>query len=229
MKKPDEKQQLRAFSERLNALLDERGFPSKRHGRQTQLAKDLKCDQKAVRRWLEGLGYPRAGNINKLCEFLRCSESLLMYGQPLNSDKSAISSHQFTVEDENLTPDTTYSTYVIGAPIVDLADVAAIVCKLSKSDFVKMQEFRSKIEGSAMVQDTAPTFPHGSIICWHAAETADTGQFVIAQNEEGAVIFRQLDHDGTRAVLRPLNNQYPVYTSEFKIIAIVTGKYEPLN
>jgi SOS-response transcriptional repressor LexA len=61
------------FSKALNNALDEIQYPAKGLGRQTQLAKDLSkiaeksITQKAVRKWLEGEGFPRDENIANLC------------------------------------------------------------------------------------------------------------------------------------------------------------------
>ncbi|WP_414446838.1 helix-turn-helix domain-containing protein [Burkholderia sp. 22PA0099] len=51
----DERQ---AFSDRLNLVLDDAGYPPKGSGRQNQLAKDWGLSQKGVRKWLEGEGVP---------------------------------------------------------------------------------------------------------------------------------------------------------------------------
>ncbi|MDH4230273.1 MAG: S24 family peptidase [Nitrospirota bacterium] len=47
-----------AFSDRLNQLLDEAGWPPKGRGRQIKLAKVFGVSQKGARKWLEGEGFP---------------------------------------------------------------------------------------------------------------------------------------------------------------------------
>ncbi|WP_186057736.1 hypothetical protein [Burkholderia gladioli] len=51
----DERQ---AFSDRLNLVLDEEGYPPKGSGRHNRLAKDWGLTAKGVRKWVEGEGVP---------------------------------------------------------------------------------------------------------------------------------------------------------------------------
>ncbi|MCM2543882.1 helix-turn-helix domain-containing protein [Burkholderia glumae] len=61
----DERQ---AFSDRLNLVLDEEGYPPKGSGRQNRLAKDWGLTQKGVRKWLEGEGVPETTRLIEIAK-----------------------------------------------------------------------------------------------------------------------------------------------------------------
>ncbi|KVH55260.1 hypothetical protein [Burkholderia cepacia] len=57
-----------AFSDRLNLVLDEEGFPPKGNGRQIRLAKDWALTAKGVRKWLEGEGVPELTRLMEMAK-----------------------------------------------------------------------------------------------------------------------------------------------------------------
>ncbi|MGS1071690.1 helix-turn-helix domain-containing protein [Burkholderia glumae] len=61
----DERQ---AFSDRLNLVLDEEGYPPKGSGRQNRLAKEWDLSQKGVRKWLEGEGVPETTRLVEMAK-----------------------------------------------------------------------------------------------------------------------------------------------------------------
>lgn len=73
--------QLTAFSDRLNELLDARGFAPKHQGRQVQLAKAVGLSQKAVRKWLEAEGMPELTRLIELAVRFNCHLEWLATGR----------------------------------------------------------------------------------------------------------------------------------------------------
>ena len=69
----------REFSQRLNKALDEHGIPTKGHGRQQQTAKLFGVSQKGARRWLEGIGLPRARMWNQVAQTLHVRMEWLFF------------------------------------------------------------------------------------------------------------------------------------------------------
>ena len=75
------------FSQRLNRVLDDAGFPPKGKGRQTELARLVsqltgeKISQKGVRRWLEVETHPRPSKARALCKEFGVSYDWLMTGR----------------------------------------------------------------------------------------------------------------------------------------------------
>ncbi|RXJ70669.1 hypothetical protein CS022_22655 [Veronia nyctiphanis] len=76
----DIKEERIAFSTRLNAILDTRGFAPKQRGRQTKLAEKFNLTQKGVRRWLEGESIPRIDSLRTLSEEFDVNIEWLHYG-----------------------------------------------------------------------------------------------------------------------------------------------------
>ena len=75
-----------AFSSRLNAVLDWKGFAEKNQGRQTKLAAMFKTSQKGARKWLEGEAIPRLENIRSIAQEFGVHIEWLHYGNgPISS------------------------------------------------------------------------------------------------------------------------------------------------
>jgi len=74
----DERQ---AFSDRLNQVLDDQGYPPKGSGRQNRLAKDWGLSQKGVRKWLEGEGVPETTRLIEMAKRYQVSFEWLATGR----------------------------------------------------------------------------------------------------------------------------------------------------
>lgn len=75
-----------AFSRRLNAVLDWKGFAEKNQGRQTKLAALFKTSQKGARKWLEGEAIPRLENIRAIAQKFDVHIEWIHYGNgPISS------------------------------------------------------------------------------------------------------------------------------------------------
>lgn len=76
-----------AFSQRLNNLLDDVGFPAKGAGRQIELAKRYDVTQKGARKWLEGESIPTMIRLSKIAADFGCDIQWLLSG--VQSESSA--------------------------------------------------------------------------------------------------------------------------------------------
>lgn len=86
-RRPSAEQELLLFSERLNELLDSRGFPAKGKGRQVELGKRYELTQKAVRKWVEGEGLPETVRLIQIARDFHCNfEWLAMGTGPRDAD-----------------------------------------------------------------------------------------------------------------------------------------------
>jgi hypothetical protein len=79
--KPGVKDVKKAFSVRLNQLLDDHKAPEKYAGRQVFLAEELKVSQESARKWLEGESIPRKAKILQMAQKWSCRASWLEYGE----------------------------------------------------------------------------------------------------------------------------------------------------
>ena len=80
------------FSERLNELLDARGFEQKGMGRQVALAKKYDLSQASTRKWLEGMGFPKTSQMAKIARDFLCNFEWLALGAGLrDADATAFS------------------------------------------------------------------------------------------------------------------------------------------
>ena len=87
-------EEIQAFSDRLNFLLDSRGFTPKGKGRQVELAKTFDLTQKAVRKWVEGEGLPETVRQIQIAREFRCNFEWLALGTgPMDADP-ATQGHQ---------------------------------------------------------------------------------------------------------------------------------------
>lgn len=81
----------KAFSERLNQLLDDNKAPEKYAGRQVFLAEQLKVSQESARKWLEGESIPRKAKIQQMAQKWSCRASWLEYGElPSKNDAQTV-------------------------------------------------------------------------------------------------------------------------------------------
>ena len=91
-KRSTPEEEIRAFSDRLNQLLDARGFAAKGKGRQVELAKRYDLTQKGVRKWVEGEGLPETARMMQIARDLQCNFQWLAQGTgPRDVDPSAYS------------------------------------------------------------------------------------------------------------------------------------------
>ncbi|WP_186061020.1 helix-turn-helix domain-containing protein [Burkholderia gladioli] len=77
--------ELQAFADRLNLVLDEEGYPPKGSGRQNKLAKDWGLSQKGVRKWLEGEGVPETTRLIEMAKRYGVSFEWLATGRDHSS------------------------------------------------------------------------------------------------------------------------------------------------
>jgi len=226
----DKQSRLKEFAKRLNDRLDAIGYPAKKFGRQTKLAQDLKADQKAVRRWLEGLGYPSDDNLRTLAEFVGVNPSTLKYGGAKNELLETA-----TINDSGIVLISSQTEAEKSVPLLDISEIGRSVRDTNKlkqwpaAPVEKLDSGISKVEGTSMSSGTQTGYPHGTYIYWTKAGSASVGDHVIAELKNGDTVFRELDLDGSKRMLRPLNTQYPIITDPFKIIAIVTGRYQSVS
>ena len=222
------------FANRVNHALDRMGFPSKYGGRQTLLGKQLAADQRGVGRWLEGKGYPSSENMRKLAEFVGEDKSYLRYGEGQSKHEKrqlSVTHRQGNVTFDGASPDASAIGFV---PLVKLTDIEQILNTETKGRIPSppvggvVTDGSSQVEGSSMTRPESPSYPNGSYIYWRRALDASIGDHVIAKLGDGSIVFRELDSDGSSRVLKPLNGQYPMITCAFSIIAVITGKYEPV-
>jgi hypothetical protein len=73
--------QLLAFSDRLNELLDARGFAKKGKGRQIKLAEKYELNQKGVRKWVEAEGLPEVTRMIQIALDFGCHFEWLATGR----------------------------------------------------------------------------------------------------------------------------------------------------
>lgn len=71
----------RAFSERLNLVLDEEGLPPKGNGRHNKLAKDWNLSANGVRKWLEADGIPETSRLIAIAKRYRVNFEWLATGR----------------------------------------------------------------------------------------------------------------------------------------------------
>ena len=89
-KRPTEDEEVQAFSDRLNELLDARNFPAKGKGRQVELGKRYSLTQKAVRKWVEGEGLPETVRLIQIARDFGCNFEWLATGVgPRDADASS--------------------------------------------------------------------------------------------------------------------------------------------
>lgn len=75
------------FAKRLNELCDDAGMPEKYSGRQVELAKLIRLitnediSTKAVRKWLEGAGFPSTDKIILIAKWANVSSEWLISGR----------------------------------------------------------------------------------------------------------------------------------------------------
>jgi len=74
------KSELAGFAERLNTALDDLGVPKKGRGRQTTASEVLGRSYKAVRRWLEGEGWPKRDDWNDIAKKCKVRVEWLFFG-----------------------------------------------------------------------------------------------------------------------------------------------------
>ena len=84
---------------------------------------------------------------------------------------------------------------------------------------VKAHTYALKVVGDSM----EPTFPEGIIIIVEPEMEANSGDFVIARNENHEATFKQLIKDGSEWFLKPLNPRYPIrlLTSTDEICGVI--------
>lgn len=227
----EKERNLEDFARRLNARLDEMKYPDKGYGRQTQLSKDLKTDQKTVRRWLEGLGFPRDHKLRELAKFLNLSPSTLKYG---SYDGDLIANPIINDSDTLLTEKNKASGKSV--PIFALEEIPKAYMDDSPRDMLRAPPFDNEasdgatlVQGTAMDDGTSEGFVHGSYVYWSRSSTAEVGDYVIARLDDGETTFRALDLDGNKRLLRALNSRYPIIGGDFEIVAIVTSKTSPVK
>lgn len=221
---------LEDFASRLNERLDRMGYPLKSRGRQVQLAKDLNVDQKAVRRWLEGIGYPRDTNLKKLAAFISVSVSALKYDEvdhiqkasTMNIDSDMLQTDKTKASGKNVP---IFALYEINDALKDHSERGHLPPVPLARD---LKVGATLVEGTSMDDGTSQGYTHGNYIYWTLSKVGVTGDHVIAKLEDGTNIFRSLDKDSGRDVLRPLNPQYSIISTGFSIVAIVIGKYQPV-
>ena len=68
------------FSERLNSVLDDIGFPRLGHGRQSALADLLEVTPDQVSSWLKGEGYPKTSKLVKIAQHVGVRSNWLLSG-----------------------------------------------------------------------------------------------------------------------------------------------------
>ena len=69
---------------------------------QAELADYLEVTQAAVSNWVNGVKLPRMGKIDKICEFLNCSRSDLLIGDPVIGDEDNAFLYNYSMlSDEN--------------------------------------------------------------------------------------------------------------------------------
>ena len=68
------------FAMRLNEVLDDAGFPAKRFGRQTSLAKEFNVSQRGASNWVEGNALPRMAYLQMIALHFTCSIDWLFTG-----------------------------------------------------------------------------------------------------------------------------------------------------
>lgn len=79
-----------AFSQRLNDLLDARGFAAKNYGRQKELAKKYDLVQQSVGKWLNGDGMPKTTQMMAIARDFGCNFEWLALGTgPRDADASS--------------------------------------------------------------------------------------------------------------------------------------------
>ena len=83
-----------------------------------------------------------------------------------------------------------------------MADISKI--SLADAGCEANEPFALRVLGDSM----SPEFPDGSIIIIDPADSAQDGDYVIAE-VEGEFIFRQLRIDGQRHLIKALNPGYP--------------------
>lgn len=235
MKPTVNKEQLQAeFSDRLNAALDHINFNKHGAGRQTELAQALGVDSSATRKWLTGKGYPGSKNLQRLADFTGESKAFLRYAEGQSRHAHKGDKYVTPVTDNVNLSNLSAGPVLLGVvPLILLEDIGQPVdiehsdnAPESPNDF-GAESGASLVEGTSMTQDKHPSYPNGCYIYWRLAEDANVGERIVAKLPDGTNVFRELDKDGGKFALKPLNSQYPIITTEFTIVAVVTGKYEP--
>jgi transcriptional regulator with XRE-family HTH domain len=79
-KNTDQSSRAKKIGDRLNAVLDDHGYPPKFHGRHEQLAHDLGVTPKTAANWLNGDKYPTQERVIAICHQFNLSHDWLMTG-----------------------------------------------------------------------------------------------------------------------------------------------------
>lgn len=188
--------ELRAFAERLNRVLDRAGIVPKGQGRQVQVAADLKVSQKGARKWLEGETYP---NLAKLAQIARRYGTSMEYLVGAAESPSGKPRH---------IPVLAWSA--VGEWLATgTVDESAIESWVSNDEVVGPRGYGLRLQDDTM----APQFLEGSLLYIDPNIIAGNGSYVIACPESPAhPTFKRLIRDGSRVFLKPINPTYPMTT-----------------
>jgi len=80
--------ELKEFSNRLGELLNEHNISKKQHGRYVELSKLCGLSEVAVRKWLEGINYPKNDKMRLICARFNVNFEWLRWGKGPKYGKS---------------------------------------------------------------------------------------------------------------------------------------------
>lgn len=206
-----------AFAARLNAVVDENGFPPKGSGRQGALAKRYGVSQKGARKWLEGEAIPKMSRIYEIAKDMSINAEWLLTGRG-----EKYSGPVPRVAE----PGADYDTR---RPIVEVRKVP-VISSIQAGDWAEAYEafepgfaedwrstsasvsdkaFMLKVTGDSMAAPTGLSIPEGAFVLVDPESAADNGKIVVAKlTDSNEVTLKKLVLDGPNTYLKPLNPDY---------------------
>lgn len=158
--------QLQAFSDRLNAALDQAGFPAKGQGRQVALAKRMQLSQKGVRKWLEAEGMTSTARLDELAKVARTTVGYLMGAKPVssgNNPQSNIKDRGNTQPGPVITGRVPLISWITAGAMTETTDLLAPGFAddwIPTTAPVRRHTYALEVRGDSM----EPVIPEGSII-----------------------------------------------------------------
>lgn len=211
------------FSDALNVALDEINYPPKGQGRQTTLARDLSkiakknITQKAVRKWLEGEGFPRDENIQALCKLTNKPyeyflEAKLGYTQKLNP-KSPLCIQE---------TQRAYEVYATkNSPISFLSSADIKQHTYSGDNYIIINQFQNDFEADSLFayeltdNSMLPTYKPTDCLVFNRNQKPTPGDVVLAITEHRDIVLGTYSRSSQKSFkITPTNPDWPTLANE---------------
>ncbi|WP_018300138.1 LexA family transcriptional regulator [Fangia hongkongensis] len=98
-----------------------------------------------------------------------------------------------------------------------------IICPADHSD----KTFAFSVDSDSMESSMGKTYPKGVQVYCDTQKKANLGDNVVAEMEDGEIIFANFANHRGKNILKPLNTRYPIIEGNFKILGKVIGSYHP--